>query len=197
MSRKKKDDFADFNQLVSKANKRYRRLAKKGWNTGAYKKAVETGGAFHNKRGASYKEKAREYKRVQNFLNSKTSTVRGSKKVVKSMLKRTGLDEIIGDDAETIMTTDVVKGADGSTSVVNKFFDIASMVDEYLENHRGVKVSSDEIWRSIHDTYLKGYKVDFSDVNVDEIMANTVRRLHKEYLDSHDSSSSKSTWSTI
>lgn len=193
----KKDEFKDFNKLVSKANKRLRRLEKKGWKTGAYKKAKETGGSFHNKRGASYHEKAREYQRVKNFLNSKTSTVRGSTKVVKDMLSRTGLSDMIDDTPDTIMTTDIEDGGDGSTNVINKFFDIASMVDEYLENHRGAKISSDEIWRSIHDTYLSGYDVDFSDVDPDEMVGNVVRKLHEDYLKSHGSKSSNQTWSTI
>lgn len=188
-------DFEDFNQLVSKANKRYKRLGKKGWQTGAYKKAKATGGKF-SARG-TYREKAREYKRVKNFLNSKTSTVRGSKKVLKDMLHRTGLDDMIDDSPDTIITTSLEPGGDGSTDVVNKFFDIASMVDEYLENNRGVKVSSDEIWRSIHDTYLAGYDADFSDADADEMVANAVRKLHKDYLKSHGGSSSHRTWSTI
>ena len=190
-------NYSDFNKLVSKANKRYRRLAKKGWNTGAFKKAKETGGAFHNKRGMSDREKAKEYQRVSNFLNSKTSTVRGSKKVLKNMLKRTGLDDMIDDTPDTIITTALESVGDGSTNVINKFFDIASMVDEYLENNRGVKVSSDEIWRSIHDTYLSDYDDDFSDADADEMVANTVRKLHNYYLKSHDSKSSNQTWSTI
>lgn len=192
-----KDEFKDFNQLVSKANKRLRRLEKKGWKTGAYKKAKMTGGAFHNKRGASYHEKAKEYQRVKNFLNAKTSTVRGSKKVVKDMLNRTGLSDMIDDTPDTIMTTDIEDNGDGSTSVINKFFDIASMVDEYLKNHRGAKISSDEIWRSVHDTYLSGYDVDFSDVDPDEMVGNVVRKLHEDYLKSHGSKSSNQTWSTI
>lgn len=196
MSRKD-NDFADFNKLVSKANKRLRRLAKKGWKTRAYNKAVKTGGKFHNRRGASYKEKAREYQRVKNFLNSETSTVRGSKKVLKQMLSRTGLEDIVGDDPDTIMTSEEVEGADGSVTLVNKFFDIASMVDDYLENHRGVKISSDEIWRSIHDTYLAGYEEDFSDADAEEIVGDVVRRLHNDYLKTHTSSSSHKTWSAI
>lgn len=194
---KKDNDFADFNKLVSKANKRLRRLAKKGWKTRAYNKAVKTGGKFHNRRGASYKEKAREYQRVKNFLNSETSTVRGSKKVLKQMLSRTGLEDIVGDDPDTIMTSEEVEGADGSVTLVNKFFDIASMVDDYLENHRGVKISSDEIWRSIHDTYLAGYSEDFSDADAEEIVGDVVRRLHNDYLKTHTSSSSHKTWSAI
>lgn len=197
MVSRKDNDFADFNKLVSKANKRLRRLAKKGWKTRAYNKAVKTGGKFHNRRGASYKEKAREYQRVKNFLNSETSTVRGSKKVLKQMLSRTGLEDIVGDDPDTIMTSEEVEGADGSVTLVNKFFDIASMVDDYLENHRGVKISSDEIWRSIHDTYLAGYEEDFSDADAEEIVGDVVRRLHNDYLKTHTSSSSHKTWSAI
>lgn len=197
MVSKKDNEFSDFNKLVSKANKRLRRLAKKGWKTRAYKKAVKTGGKFHNRRGASYKEKAREYQRVKNFLNSETSTVRGSKKVLKQMLSRTGLEDIVGDDPDTIMTSEEVEGADGSVTLVNKFFDIASMVDDYLENHRGVKISSDEIWRSIHDTYLAGYSEDFSDADAEEIVGDVVRRLHNDYLKTHTSSSSHKTWSAI
>lgn len=197
MVSKKDNEFADFNKLVSKANKRLRRLSKKGWKTRAYKKAVKTGGKFHNRRGASYKEKAREYQRVKNFLNSDTSTVRGSKKVLKQMLSRTGLEDIVGDDPDTIMTSDEVENGDGSITLVNKFFDIASMVDDYLENHRGVKISSDEIWRSIHDTYLAGYEEDFSDADAEEIVGDVVRRLHNDYLKKHTSSSSHKTWSAI
>lgn len=193
----KQNEFEDFNKLVSKANKRYRRLAKKGWKTQAYKKAKATGGQFHNRRGASYKEKAREYQRVKNFLHSKTSTVRGSKKVLKDMLSRTGLSDMIDDTPDTIMTTEEKDNGDGSVSIINKFFDIASMVDDYLMNHRGVKISSDEIWRSIHDTYLSGAEEDFSDQDADEIMGNVVRKLHNDYLKNHTSNNSRKTWSTI
>lgn len=197
MVSRKDNDFSDFNKLVSKANKRLRRLSKKGWKTRAYKKAVQTGGKFHNRRGASYKEKAREYQRVKNFLNSETSTVRGSKKVLKQMLSRTGLEDIVGDDPDTIMTSDELENGDGSVTLVNKFFDIASMVDDYLKNHRGVKISSDEIWRSIHDTYLAGYEADFSDADADAVVGDVVRRLHNDYLKTHTSSSSHKTWSSI
>lgn len=197
MVSKKDNEFADFNKLVSKANKRLRRLSKKGWKTRAYNKAVKTGGKFHNRRGASYNEKAREYQRVKNFLNSETSTVRGSKKVLKQMLSRTGLEDIVGNDPDTIMTSEEVENGDGSVTLVNKFFDIASMVDDYLENHRGVKISSDEIWRSIHDTYLAGYSEDFSDADAEEIVGDVVRRLHNDYLKTHTSSSSHKTWLSI
>ena len=189
--------MTDFNQLVSKANKRYRRLEKKGWKTGALKKAKETGGAFHNRRGMSNREKAREYQRVNNFLNSKTSTVRGSRKVIKNMLNRTGLSDLVDNTPDEIMVTGANLGNDDTLGVINKFFDVASMVDQYLENHRGVKISSDEIWRSIHDSYLEGYDTDFSNADADAMVANTIKKLHQDYLKRHGSRSSKQTWSTI
>ena len=114
------------------------------------------------------------------------------------MLSKTGLGDILDtDDPDTIMTSEEVENGDGSTTIINKFFDIASMVDDYLENHRGVKISSDEIWRSIHDTYLAGYTEDFSDADAEEIVGDVVRRLHTDYIKTHTSNSSHKTWSTI
>ena len=182
MSRKNDDPFSDMNRLVSMANKRLRRMERKGYKSPAYKKAMKTGGKFHNVRGASYNQKAREYQRVQNFLGEKTSTLRGSKKVLTDMLSRTGLDDAV--DLDTIMTTDEHELSDGSVEIVNKFFDVASKVDEYLENHKHTKISSDEIWRSIHDTYLTGYTQEFSDVDAEEAVKKIINKLHEDYLES-------------
>ena len=182
MSRKNDDPFSDMNRLISMANKRLRRMERKGYKSPAYKKAMKTGGKFHNVRGASYNQKAREYQRVQNFLGEKTSTLRGSKKVLTDMLSRTGLDDAV--DLDTIMTTDEHELSDGSVEIVNKFFDVASKVDEYLENHKHTKISSDEIWRSIHDTYLTGYTQEFSDVDAEEAVKKIINKLHEDYLES-------------
>lgn len=182
MSEKKNDPFSDMNRLVSMANKRLRRMERKGYKSPAYKKAMKTGGKFHNVRGASYNQKAREYQRVKNFLGEKTSTLRGSKKVLTDMLSRTGLDDAV--DLDTIMTTDERELPDGSVEIVNKFFDVASKVDEYLDYHKGTKISSDEIWRSIHDTYLTGYTQEFSDVDAEEAVKKIIKKLHEDYLES-------------
>ena len=55
-----KDDMKDFNRLVSMANKRLRRLEKKGYKSPAYKSVMKSGGKFHNRRGASFNEKQKE-----------------------------------------------------------------------------------------------------------------------------------------
>lgn len=175
-----KNDMKDFNRLVSMANKRLRRMKKKGYQSPAYKSAMKTGGKFHNKRGASFNEKQKEYYRVKQFLGMKTSTIKGSKKVLKDMLSATGLDDVV--DADTIMTTEVKGNPDGSTDVINKFFDLASMVDDYLKTARRT-VSSDEIWRSIHDTYLAGVdEGNFDDQDASEMVGKVVDKLHAQYL---------------
>ena len=174
-----KDEMKDFNRLVSMANKRMRRMAKKGFQSPAYKSAVKTGGKFHNKKGATFNEKQKEYHRVKNFLGMKTSTVRGSKKVIKNMLKATGLDDVV--DADTIMTTETQADSDGSVKVITKFFDLASMVDEYLKSARKT-VSSDEIWRSIHDTYLANYQEgNYNDKEAEQMVGKVVDKLHAQY----------------
>lgn len=175
-----KEDMKDFNRLVSMANKRVRRMEKKGYKSPAYKSAMKSGGKFHNKRGGSFNEKQKEYYRVKQFLGMKTSTIKGSKQVIKNMLSTTGLDDVV--DANTIMTSETKSNPDGSTDVINKFFDLASMVDDYLKSARRT-VSSDEIWRSIHDTYIANYEEsDFDDNDASQMVGQVVEKLHKQYI---------------
>ena len=179
-----KDDMKDFNRLVSMANKRLRRLKKKGYKSPAYKSVMKSGGKFHNRRGASFNEKQKEYHRVKQFLGMKTSTIKGSKKVLNDMLKATGLDDVV--TADTIMTTEIknetTNGNEIKSEIVTKFFDLASMVDDYLKSARRT-VSSDEIWRSIHDTYLVNYdKSNFDDSDPTEMVRNVIEQLHNQYL---------------
>ena len=137
-------------------------------------------GKYHNRRGAMFNEKQKEYHRVKQFLGMKTSTIKGSKKVINDMLKTTGLDDVT--DADTIMTTEIKGNSDGSTDVINKFFDLASMVDDYLKSVRRT-VSSDEIWRSIHDTYLANYdESNFDDQDASQMVGQIVDKLHAQYL---------------
>lgn len=194
-----KDDMLDFNRLVSIANKRLRRMAKKGYQSPAYKSAMKTGGKFHNKRGASFNEKQKEYHRVKNYLGMKTSTITGSKKVINDMLKTTGLDDVI--DATTIMKTTMTTGNEGTSTTLNftnQFFDLASMVDEYLKNAHKT-VSSGEIWRSIHDTYLSGYSEegDYFDDDPEEMIGKIVKQLHAQYLERTGHSGRKRNYNTF
>lgn len=126
MPRRKKqsDEYkrlsAELNKKISKANHRVDRMNKAGWNSPAMETARKTGGRFHNSRSMTYKEMQKENKRVENFLNSKTSTKRGTKKSVNKLLKATGLDK-------KYKTNDVMK----NKKTLDKYFRVYNKMREY------------------------------------------------------------------
>lgn len=111
---------AELNKRISKANHRLDRMNKAGWNSPAMETARKTGGRFHNSRSMTYKEMQRENKRVQNFLNSKTSSKTGTKKSINKLLKSTGLDK-------KFKTGDIMK----DKSTIDKYFKVYGKMREY------------------------------------------------------------------
>lgn len=113
-------------KLVSKANHRYDRMQKAGWNSPAMDTAKKTGGRFKNGRSMTYREMQKEQKRVENFLNSKTSSKTGTRKSVNKMLKATGMDK-------KFKTGDVMK----NKKTMDKYFKVYKKMREY-DRVRGV-----------------------------------------------------------
>lgn len=182
---------SEFRRKASMANKRIKRMESQGFQSPAYKQMMKTGGKFSIK-GLSGKDLERENARLDKFLGSKTSTVRGSKKVYKDMLSRTGIGDLLaGTDDVAGLGIITIEGPEdyesknhgdmSAQAVISNFFDIASMVDEYLRNHRGVKLTSGEVWGSIVQEYLSD--TDLSAISdPDEIVAKVIKRLHANYL---------------
>ena len=93
LTKKQKDFRREVSRLNSMANKRIKRLANSKFNTSpAYKKWLESGGKYFSIRGKSQQEVWKEYYRVQQFLNYETSTITGSKKVLKNTNENFKLD---------------------------------------------------------------------------------------------------------
>lgn len=107
-------------KLVSKANHRYDRMKKAGWNSPAMDTAKKTGGRFKNSRSMTYREMQKEQKRVENFLNSKTSSKTGTRKSVNKLLKATGMDK-------KFKTGDVMK----NKKTMDKYFKVYKKMREY------------------------------------------------------------------
>lgn len=107
-------------KLVSKANHRYDRMKKSGWNSPAMDTAKKTGGRFKNGRSMTYREMQKEQKRVENFLNSKTSSKTGTRKSVNKLLKATGMDK-------KFKTGDVMK----NKKTMDKYFKVYKKMREY------------------------------------------------------------------
>lgn len=73
--------------LGSAVNKRYKRLEQAGQTTPASNILKETGGKISTK-GKSLNQIRREFKRAYDYMNAKTSTLTGYKKVVKETVGR-------------------------------------------------------------------------------------------------------------
>ena len=103
---------------ISKANKRYDRLKQAGWKT----PAIEAMGdrRFHNLRSMSYREMQKEERRVDNFLQAKTSSKTGVRRSVNRMMKNTGMDK-------KFKTSDVM----GNRKTMAKYFKVYLKMREY------------------------------------------------------------------
>lgn len=156
-------------KLVSKANHRYDRMKKSGWNSPAMDTANKTGGRFKNSRSMTYREMQKEQKRVENFLNSKTSSKTGTRKSVKNMLKSTGMDKYV-------KSSDVMS----NKSTMNKYFKVYKKLREY-EQTKGVGRS----YQATFDKVTGYFASDYTDKNasVDDILDNIVSDLSEgEYV---------------
>ena len=71
-------------------NRRYHRIQKSGVHSPAVKGMEASGGEISVK-GKTLNQLRHEYRRAQNFLSNKSSTIRGSKKIVQEEAERIGL----------------------------------------------------------------------------------------------------------
>ena len=153
---------AELNRKISKANHRVDRMKKAGWNSPAMDTAKKTGGRFHNSRTMTYKEMQKENKRVENFLNSKTSTKRGTKKSVNKLLKATGLDK-------KYKTNDVMK----NKKTLDKYFKVYKKMREY-DRVKGVGRS----YQSSMNAVTSVFESSHASGSVDDLLDNVISSLN-------------------
>lgn len=162
MAKKQSDEYKrlskELTKLVSKANHRYDRMKKAGWESPATKTAKNTGGRFHNSRTMSYREMQKEHKRVTNYLNSKTSSKTGAKKTINKVLKATGMDK-------KFKTNDVMK----DKKTLNKYFKVYSKLREY-DRVKGVGRSYQSALHTVTAVFEQTGGKETVDGLLDEIM---------------------------
>lgn len=149
---------AQVSRLSSRANARLRRLEKAELtDSPAYQYWKNTGGVNFGVRGKDYNQLQAELARLNGFLNAKTSTVRGAKKVLKEIGFNTGL----AGDYRQIMANS------------SNFFRLAGMVEEYLNSAEGVAQSINyrEIWQAVN-TYVQtnGIELDNAETDIESIV---------------------------
>lgn len=158
-------------RLVSMANKRLIRLeANKLTDTPAYQKLVEIMGPKprFGIRGKSYNEVQREVAIMRQFLNAKTSTVRGANRVLKEIAKNTGIK---------------YKNLKELRSKAKQFFELASKIEQYLRtvDDMASAIGYQRIWQQIN-TYVKEQRIDLSRAENDiDRMVYEITKALREY----------------
>ena len=139
------------NRLASMANKRLIRLeGNKLTDSPAYQKLVSIMGdkPRFRVRGKDYNELQREVARMRQFLNAKTSTVRGANQVLKDLAKNTGIK---------FKTLKELK------SKAKTFFELASKIEQYLRTIEDIAsaIGYQRIWEAVNQ-YTQREKIDLS-----------------------------------
>lgn len=105
-------------RLSDTANKRMQSLQKTEVLSKALRDAEKSGGKFST-RGKGLDELRAEYMRVRDFLNDRSSTVRGAKAVEKEIIKK--ITDIYGDDLQGVNVK----------KLLSDFFDLQDYDEEY------------------------------------------------------------------
>lgn len=155
---KKSDYRRKVSLAAAKANKRIARLEKNGLtDSPAYKKLMENGGAKFGVKGKTFNEVQAEFSRINQFLNSETSTIRGIKRTVQTISKNTGIK---GRNVRELMDNATV------------FFELAGRVEDYLRNVQDMAsaVGYHRIWEVINE-YVEEEGLDLEEAkgNIEEI----------------------------
>lgn len=120
-SDKRREYATEVSKKASMANKRLRRLENKNLTDNpAYKQWLNyKGGVNFSVKGKDYNELQKEMARINQFINAKTSTIRGTNKVLKGIAENTGIQY------------NSVKELQQASK---NFFELTSKIDQYLKN---------------------------------------------------------------
>ena len=143
----------EVSRLASMANKRLVRLENNGFeDSPAYKQWIESGGEKFSVRGKDYNALQKELARVRQFVNAKTSTIRGAQSVLKAIAANTGAN---------------FKGKELWAQASN-FFRVASMIEQYIRNTEDVAsaIGYQKIWTVINQ-YTQANDIDLAAMQVD------------------------------
>lgn len=155
-------------RLASMANKRIARLEKAGLiDSPAYKKFQRDGSIKFGIKGKDYNQVQQEVARMNSFLNSKTSTIRGVETTLKTLADNTGI---------AYNSLDDIKAQSG------KFFELANKVEQYLRlvEDRASAVDYNKIWEAIN-TFTQDNEIDLTNnVSVDNYITEIVKIIDQE-----------------
>jgi len=129
----------EVSRLAAIANKRIERLERNNLqDSPAYQKLIKNGVAKFGVRGKDFNQVQSEMSRLNNFLKSQTSTIRGINNVLKTVASNTGLKYSNMKELKTSAAS---------------FFELSSKVEQYLRSVEDVAsaIGYQKIWEVINE----------------------------------------------
>jgi len=163
----------EVSRLASIANKRIKRLENnKLTDSPAYQKLVKNGIAKFGVRGKDFNEVQSELSKINGFLNSQTSTIRGINNVMKTVANNAGI------------SYSSVKELKSKTKA---FFNIATQVEQYLRNVEDVAsaIGYQKIWEVINE-YVEKQNLGLDEVENDVDSLQNIVDTIMQYADEPD-----------
>lgn len=146
-------------RLAAIANKRLTRLENNDLkSTPAYQRFIKDGGAKFGVKGKSFNQVQSEVARLNRFLESQTSTVKGANKVLKEMANNTGIK---------------YKNLKELRAKSTKFFELSSKVEQYLRTVAGMgaSIGYNKVWEAINEyTEIQGVDLSKTKLNIEQMV---------------------------
>lgn len=151
---------------MSMANKRLKRLEQNGLtDSPAYQQFLQHGQPKFSVKGKSYNELQKEVARMNRFLDSQTSTVRGINRTLKDMASNTGIK---------------YRNLQELRSKAKQFFELASKVEQYLRsvNDSASAIGYQKIWQAVNKyTQELSRSIDTSEMDIDKAITEISKSL--------------------
>lgn len=157
----------EVSRMASMANKRLKRLEKNELTQlPSYKAWEENGSVRFSVKGKTHQQLQSEYWRLKNFLDAKTSTVRGANSFLKEMAKNTGIK---------------YNGLADLKTKSKKFFELADKIKQYYKNAEKTALALDyqKIWQQINEQIKQGIITIDSEESTESVLNKYLTAMDK------------------
>lgn len=157
----------EVSRMASMANKRLKRLEKNElMHLPSYKAWEENGSVRFSVKGKTHQQLQSEYWRLKNFLDAKTSTVRGANSFLKEMAQNTGIK---------------YNGLADLKTKSKKFFELANKIKQYYKNAEQSALALDyqKIWQQINEQIKQGVITIDSEESTESVLNKYLNAMDK------------------
>lgn len=157
----------EVSRMASMANKRLKRLEKNELtHLPSYKAWEKNGSIRFSVKGKTHQQLQAEYWRLKNFLDAKTSTVRGANSFLKEMAQNTGIK---------------YNGLADLKTKSKKFFELANKIKQYYKNAEQSALALDyqKIWQQINEQIKQGVITIDSEESTESVLNKYLNAMDK------------------